>query len=229
MKTLKIVLVAGSALLVLANQVLAHGDEDHSSSPSSIAAPVGSLARGSDALDALAPLGSAAPQRLADGSLFVPKVVQRQLGLRTRIAEMRDVPASLELAGKVVANANAGGLVQAGQAAENSRAVLWIISGHHFARRLVIRNDARRRRRNAHLELTAVDLDLVTKLNALAGVGHFVVHSHMAFGNEALHLDARAHARLGQDFVQLRRFRLWQEHALFWRSFGADQLGIKLT
>jgi hypothetical protein len=53
---------------------------------------------------------------LADGSLFVPKAVQRQLGLRTRVAKVQDVPASLELAGKVVANANAGGLVQAGQA-----------------------------------------------------------------------------------------------------------------
>lgn len=64
----------------------------------------------------LAQPGSAAPQRLADGSLFVPKAVQRQLGLRTQLAELRDVPSSLELAGKVVANANAGGLVQAGQA-----------------------------------------------------------------------------------------------------------------
>lgn len=113
MKTLKIVLVAGSALLVLANQAVAHGDEDHSASPPAIAAAAANPARGSAAL---APPGNAAPQRLADGSLFVPKAVQRQLGLRTRVAEVRDVPAALELAGKVVANANAGGLVQAGQA-----------------------------------------------------------------------------------------------------------------
>ena len=81
-------------------------------------------------------------------------------------------------------------LVQAGQAAEHGGTVLWVIGGHHFARRLVVRNDAWWWRRNAHLELTAIDLDLVTKLHALAHVGHFVVDSHMAFGNQALHLDA---------------------------------------
>ena len=113
MNTLKIVIAAGSALLVLANQAVAHGDEDHSANPPAIAAPAaGALS----STGSLAQAGTAAPQRLADGSLFVPKSVQRQLGLRTRIAEVRDVPASLELAGKVVANANAGGLVQAGQA-----------------------------------------------------------------------------------------------------------------
>jgi len=113
MKTLKIVLAAGSALLVLSTQALARGDEDHSASPPAIAAPAAGTV---SSTGTLAQPGSAAPQRLADGSLFVPKAVQRQLGLRTRVAKVQDVPASLELAGKVVANANAGGLVQAGQA-----------------------------------------------------------------------------------------------------------------
>jgi len=113
MKTLKIVLAAGSALLVLSTQALAHGDEDHSASPPAIAAPAAGAV---SSTGTLAQPESAAPQRLADGSLFVPKAVQRQLGLRTRVAKVQDVPASLELAGKVVANANAGGLVQAGQA-----------------------------------------------------------------------------------------------------------------
>lgn len=113
MKNLKIALMAGSALLFLASQAVAHGDEDHSSSPPSVTAPAASRTPGSAVL---AQPGTASPQRLADGSLFVPKSVQRQLGLHTRLAEVRDVPASIELAGKVVANANAGGLVQSGQA-----------------------------------------------------------------------------------------------------------------
>lgn len=113
MNTLKIVLAAGSALLVLANQAVAHGDEDHSASSPAVAAPAaGALS----SIGSVAQASTAAPQRLADGSLFVPKSVQRQLGLRTQLAEVRDVPASIQLAGKVVANANAGGLVQAGQA-----------------------------------------------------------------------------------------------------------------
>jgi hypothetical protein len=102
MKSLKIALAVGSTLLVLVSQAVAHGDEDHSSDP-----PVPT---------AVAQAATASPQRLADGSLFVPKSVQRQLGLRTRLAQVRDVSASIELAGKVVASANAGGLVQSGQA-----------------------------------------------------------------------------------------------------------------
>ena len=89
--------LVGSAWLVFASQAVAHGDDDHSASPPSLAV-------------------SASPQRLPDGSLFVPKTVQRQLGLRTQLAQVQDVPVAIELAGKVVANANAGGLVQAGQA-----------------------------------------------------------------------------------------------------------------
>lgn len=101
MNILTTTLAVGSAWFALASQAVAHGDEDHSHSPTPLAVS--------------AP-GAAAPQRLADGSLFVPKTVQRQLGLRTQLAQVQDVPVAIELAGKVVANANAGGLVQAGQA-----------------------------------------------------------------------------------------------------------------
>ena len=103
MNILTTALAVGSAWFALASQAVAHGDEDHSHSPTPVVVS--------------AP-GAAAPQRLADGSLFVPKTVQRQLGLRTQLAQVQDVPVAIELAGKVVANANAnaGGLVQAGQA-----------------------------------------------------------------------------------------------------------------
>jgi len=42
--------------------------------------------------------------------------VQRQLGLRTRVAVVQELAVTVELAGTVVADARAGGLVQAGQA-----------------------------------------------------------------------------------------------------------------
>ena len=52
-------------------------------------------------------------QRLADGSLFVPKPVQRQLGIRTLRARIGDLAATIELNGKIIADPNTGGRVQA--------------------------------------------------------------------------------------------------------------------
>ncbi|MBP6903343.1 MAG: HlyD family efflux transporter periplasmic adaptor subunit [Burkholderiaceae bacterium] len=52
------------------------------------------------------------PQRLPDGSVFLPKPAQRQLGVRTRVAEDAELPRSFELNGKVVMDPNAGGKVQ---------------------------------------------------------------------------------------------------------------------
>lgn len=54
-------------------------------------------------------------RRLADGGVFMPKAVQRQLGIRTVVAEMRDLARSIELNGRVIADPNAGGRVQSSQ------------------------------------------------------------------------------------------------------------------
>ena len=54
-------------------------------------------------------------RRLADGGVFMPKPVQRQLGIRTIVAEMRDLARSIELNGRVIADPNAGGRVQSSQ------------------------------------------------------------------------------------------------------------------
>ena len=56
------------------------------------------------------------PQRLPDGSVFLPKRSQRQLGIRTLIVESKEVPRTVELAGRVVQDPNAGGRVQSMQA-----------------------------------------------------------------------------------------------------------------
>lgn len=109
MKRPHLALMAGSALLVLTGHAGAHGDEDHSQSP-----PPAAIATVTTAT--AMPGTSTAPQRLEDGSLFVPKAVQRQLGLRTRVAVVQELAVTVELAAKVVADARAGGLVQAGQA-----------------------------------------------------------------------------------------------------------------
>lgn len=52
------------------------------------------------------------PQRLPDGSVFLPKPAQRQLGVRTLLTDMAELPRSFELNGKVVMDPNAGGKVQ---------------------------------------------------------------------------------------------------------------------
>lgn len=99
--------VLTAALLGLAGaQAWAHGDEDHSQDKKTPAAQsAGAM-----------PMEVTSAQRLPDGSLFVPKAVQRQLGIRTVLAETRELAASVELNGRVIADPNAGGRVQASQA-----------------------------------------------------------------------------------------------------------------
>ena len=52
------------------------------------------------------------PQRLPDGSVFLPKPAQRQLGVRTQPTEAAALPRSFELNGQVLMDPNAGGKVQ---------------------------------------------------------------------------------------------------------------------
>jgi len=55
---------------------------------------------------------ASAPQRLPDGSVYLPKPTQRQLALRTLVAEQGRSPQTFELFGKVTMDPNAGGKVQ---------------------------------------------------------------------------------------------------------------------
>jgi hypothetical protein len=52
------------------------------------------------------------PQRLPDGSVFLPKPAQRQLGVRTQVVQAAALPRTLELNGRVLMDPNAGGKVQ---------------------------------------------------------------------------------------------------------------------
>ncbi len=53
------------------------------------------------------------PQRLADGSLFVPKVTQRLLSIRTVLAGESTAGSTIELNGQIIADPNGFGRVQA--------------------------------------------------------------------------------------------------------------------
>ncbi len=99
--------VVAITLACIANGALAHGDEDHSKDdkkgkPAAVASTGDASGANSDA-----------PQRLADGSLFIPKPVQRQIGLRTQPIRITELAATVELNGKVIADPETGGRVQA--------------------------------------------------------------------------------------------------------------------
>lgn len=97
-------LVAMLLLGMASGSTLAHGDEDHSKD----------VRKASAAVTVPGGTGIAAtPQRLADGSLFVPKEVQRQLGLRTRQLRIAELSATVELNGQVIPDPQSGGRVQA--------------------------------------------------------------------------------------------------------------------
>jgi multidrug efflux pump subunit AcrA (membrane-fusion protein) len=57
--------------------------------------------------------GANAPKRFADGSVYLPKIAQRQLGIRTALVQVGEFPRTIELSGKVIHNPNYGGKVQA--------------------------------------------------------------------------------------------------------------------
>lgn len=65
-----------------------------------------------DEKKALPNLGNT-PQRLPDGSVFLPKTAQRQIGIRTQAVAEEQVARSLELPGKVIMDPQRGGRVQA--------------------------------------------------------------------------------------------------------------------
>ncbi len=66
---------------------------------------------GHDHGDAPAPSANG-PQRQPDGSVFLPKPAQRQLGVRTLLTEETELHRAFEFSGTVVMDPNAGGKVQ---------------------------------------------------------------------------------------------------------------------
>ena len=67
---------------------------------------------GHDHGEGAAAVSGDAPKRLPDGSVFLPKMSQRQLGVRTMLAQEKSLPKTIELTGRVIADPNAGGRVQ---------------------------------------------------------------------------------------------------------------------
>ena len=106
-------LVLALGLVLTGTAAHAHGDEDHSKDAPKPAvngaAQAGAIGTGAGAS------GGTAPQRLPDGSVNVPKAVQRLYTLRTVVVEEQALPSSVELKGTVIADPAAAGRVQATQ------------------------------------------------------------------------------------------------------------------
>ena len=93
-----------TALMASPAITFAHEGEDHSKDKKGAAAAPGHA--GSD---------NASARRLADGGVFMPKPVQRQLGIRTTAAVLGELAQSIELNGRIISDPNAGGRVQSSQ------------------------------------------------------------------------------------------------------------------
>lgn len=94
--------VLAAALGLASPPATAHGGEDHGSE--SAPTPASGIA------------GGAAPLRLPDGSVYLPKPVQHAWGLRTVLVERASLSATVTFAGRVVADPSHSGRVQATQA-----------------------------------------------------------------------------------------------------------------
>jgi multidrug efflux pump subunit AcrA (membrane-fusion protein) len=96
------------ALCLSPAATLAHGDDDHADEKTR--PPVSTNAgRTTDSSSA----DESRPRRLADGELFIPKPMQRRLGLLTQLVHIAPLAASVELNGRVIADPDHGGRVQA--------------------------------------------------------------------------------------------------------------------
>ena len=76
------------------------------------AAP-GAHGPGGEHLEAATSAGASGLMRLPDGSLNVPKLAQRRMGLRTPVVPVRAAPVTVQMSGQVVVDPNAGGRVLA--------------------------------------------------------------------------------------------------------------------
>ena len=78
-----------------------------------VCVPMARAGEGHDHGDAPAAPSANGPQRQPDGSVFLPKPAQRQLGVRTVMSAAAELPRTVELGARVMMDPNAGGRVQA--------------------------------------------------------------------------------------------------------------------
>lgn len=144
--------------------------------------------------------------RLPDGSVNVPKLAQRRMGVRTQIAQEEQVASTVTLPGRVVADPNHSGLIQsahggrveagpkglpvAGQTVRQGEVLAWI--RHHAD------PYARAAQESQQAELRAARLLAEQKLRRLQSLEGTVARKEL----EAAELEARALAQREQSIGQ---------------------------
>ena len=105
-------------------------------------------------------------------------------------------------------------LLQARQMTEHGWTALWVVERHDLARRLVISQNARRRRRDPDADLLAIQTHDVSERDALPDMSNFAIHFDLAFGDHVFDVTTRADSRLGQHLLQLGRVGFRRQYAL---------------
>lgn len=99
-----LIILAGCFAMLLAQVTLAHEGDSHSSpAPGPAGAQVATSSTGAPEI----------AQMLPDGSVFVPKSMQRILDIRTAVSEPATYRRTVELPGRIIPDPNASGFVQA--------------------------------------------------------------------------------------------------------------------
>lgn len=95
-KALLTIMIIGAALALSSDNARAHEGEDHGTPPPATSAASRDVA-----------------QMLPDGNVFVPKSTQRILAIRTLKTQLASYRRTIELPGRIIADPNASGFVQA--------------------------------------------------------------------------------------------------------------------
>ncbi len=95
-KALLTIMIIGAALALSSHNARAHEGEDHGTPPPATSAASRDVA-----------------QMLPDGNVFVPKSTQRILAIRTLKTQLASYRRTIELPGRIIADPNASGFVQA--------------------------------------------------------------------------------------------------------------------
>jgi membrane fusion protein, heavy metal efflux system len=85
----------------------------HALVASTVEASPGAHGPNGEHLEGATTTGASGLMRLPDGSLNVPKLAQRRMGLRTQLIPLSAAPVTVQMSGQVVVDPNAGGRVQA--------------------------------------------------------------------------------------------------------------------
>lgn len=92
-----------------------------------------------------------------------------------------------------------------------------VFTGHHFARRLVIKQHTRHRAGGFTAQWTSVDPDEIHRTNPLSHMRWLAINRYPTGENQLLHVATRTDTRFRQDFMQFGRIVIGQRTNVSWQ------------